>query len=315
VTKTFNAVALAMLVHDGVIAWDDPVQRHIPEFHFGDAFRAKATTIRDLVSHRAGLPGVVGDLWSMEYGMEQLLAELPSQRVSLAFRERMEYSQVGIALLGEVVRRASGLLWPDFVRARILAPLGMTSSYAGTAVFLQAFPDPEAVPNLMGRVLCRDGQFVSGPWRGVGEVYAPAGAVVTTGEDMARFMLFLLAGGRINGEVLLPQAGIAELYVPRAVDGTPYGPILSPFGGLVAYCMGWIAHDFDGHRVVEHPGSNFGSSTLALVPSRGVGVFISSSATFSLDSDRMVSALKFASLAYALGIDDRDWVSLFASEK
>lgn len=313
VTKTFNSVALGILVEEGLLAWDDPVKHHVPEFRFADEFRTEATTLRDLITHRGGLPAVLGGLRSMEYTMPQLLADLPSQPPVAGFRERVEYSQVGIALLGEVVRRVSGMSWGQFVHSRILQPLEMASSYAGSTAFLAAFPDPEAVPHLMGRTLRRDGQLVPGPWRGAGEIYTPAGGLVTTAEDMSRFMRALLAAGRFGEQGLLSSGSLAELHAPRAVEGTPYGPILSPFGGIVAYSMGWIAHDFAGYRIVEHPGSNFGSSTIALVPSEDIGVFVSSSANFSLDSDRLVSALKFAALAYALDLEDRDWIGLLVS--
>lgn len=315
VTKTVNSVAIAMLVADGAIRWNDPVRSVIPEFRFVDEYRTESTTIQDLITHRAGLPAVIGDIRSLDYPMTDLLHELPSREPRIAFRERVDYSQVGIALLGEIVARASGTSWSHFVRTRILEPLGMASTYAGTLAFLEVYPEPQAVPHLMGRLLRREGEYVAGEWRGVGNIYTPAGGMISTGEDMSRFMRFVLSGGTADGRSLLDSALIAELHEPRGVEGSPYGPVVSPFGGLVAYCMGWIAHDFEGHRVVEHPGSNFGSSVVALVPDAGVGVFVSTAATYSLDSDRLVSALKFAALSYALGITQRDWMAVFASDQ
>lgn len=315
VTKSVNSVALAMLVADGTIRWDDPVKSVIPEFRFADEYRTESTTIRDLIAHRAGLPAVIGGILSLDYRMIDLLEELPEREPRMAFREKVDYSQVGIALLGEVVARASRSSWSDFVHTRIFEPLGMASTYPGTLAFLEVHPQPEAVPHLMGRVSRRDGEYVADEWRGAGHIYAPAGGMLTTGEDMTRFMRFLLTGGTGDGRSLLSPELIAELHEPRGIEGSPYGSVVSPFGGLVAYGMGWIVHDFDGHRVVEHPGSNFGSSVVALIPESDIGVFVSTSATFSLDSDRFVSALKFAALSYALGIAQQDWPSVFGAEQ
>ena len=64
---------------------------------------------------------------------------------------------------------------------------------------------------------------------------------------------------------------------------------------------------------MEHPGSSAGSSVLALVPAEDVGVFVSSSATYSLGSDRMVSALMMTALDLALGLPIRDWVSVMGA--
>ncbi|MEW6753922.1 MAG: alpha/beta fold hydrolase [Candidatus Latescibacterota bacterium] len=314
VTKTLNATALALLVDDGVLSWDDPVGKHIPEFQFADAYRTEHTTLRDLLSHRAGLPPLLGGLWDMDYSIPDLLRQLPAAEPRIAFRQRIDYSQVGIALLGEVVARASGLDWAAFVQTRIFDPLGMTASYPGTEAFLRRYPGPGAVAHLMGRAVLQDGRVVDGEWRGPGRIYTPAGGIVTTGEDMARFMLMLLNGGRIDGRRLLRPERIEEMHAPQEVEASPYGPVMNPLGSLVCYCLGWIAHDYEGRRIAEHPGSNFGSSTVALMPSEGIGVFVSSGATYSLDSDRMVSALKFEAFDLALGLPGRDWQALLGSE-
>lgn len=314
VTKPFNATALAMLVADGAMAWDDSVRKHIEEFRFADEYRTEHTTIRDLVTHRAGLPALLPGLWNMDYTMEDLLRELPSAQAQIGFRQRVDYSQVGIALLGEVVATASGMDWPAFVQARILDPLEMKATYPGTDAFLQVYPDPEDVDNLMGRAILEDERVVDGPWKGAGHIYTPAGGIVTTGEDMAKFMSFLVNGGVHEGRQLLSRNAIQEMYTPQEVEGSPYGPVMNPLTKLVAYCLGWIAHEYDGHMIVEHPGSNFGSSVVALMPAEAVGVFVSSNANYSLASDRMVSAMKFTAFDFALELRSRDWKKLQSSE-
>lgn len=309
VTKPFNATALAMLVDDGAIVWDDPVRKYLPEFQFADSYRTEHTTIRDLITHRAGLPAVLGGLWNMDYAIEDVLRELPTAKPRIDFRQRVDYSQVGIALLGEVVARSSGLSWPDFVQARILNPLEMKATYPGIDAFLLAYPEPQTVEHLMGRAIVQDGCIVDGPWKGAGRIYTPAGGLVTTGEDMVKFMLFLLTGGMHQGRRLLRQDRIEDMHTPQEVEGSPYGPVINPQTELIAYCLGWIAHEYAGCKIVEHPGSNFGSSVVALMPGEGIGIFVSSNATYSLESDRMVSALKFSAFDFALGLQGRDWIA------
>lgn len=311
VTKTVTSVTVGMLVEEGRVGWDDPVKRHIPEFRFADDYRTENTTVRDLLTHRAGLPQILGGLRSMDYTMADLLADLPGADPRMPLRDHLDYSQVGPALLAEVVARASGMTWPEFVQARVIDPLGMTSSYPSTSAFLRTNPDPSAVPQLMGRAVRRDGRVVDGAWVGAGEVYAPAGGLVTTGEDMARFLRSLLDGDVAEGRRILSAETLATLHTPQMIEGTPYAAVVNPTAKLIGYSMFWIAHDLDGHLVVEHPGSNFGSSTVALVPDAGIGVFVSSNANYSLDSDAMVSALKLTALEYALGLGGRDWIPAF----
>ena len=306
VTKTFNSVAFGMLADDSVITWDDPVLKHIPEFEFADPYRTENTTIRDLITHRSGLPALLGGLWSMDYSIEDVLLELPKAEPRIDFRQRVDYSQVGIALLGEIVARTTGMSWPDFVKNRILEPLKMESTYPGTDAFLLSYPDPNDTDNLMGRALRNEGKIEDGEWKGAGRIYTPAGGIVSTGEDMSKFMLFLLNGGIQGEQRLLSQDRIEETHTPQEVEGSPYGLVVNPFTSLVAYCLGWMAHEYEGYKIVEHPGSNFGSSVIALMPKDNIGVFISSNANYSLDSDRMVSALKFAAFDFALGLEGRN---------
>ena len=314
VTKTFNATALAMLVDDGTLTWDDPIKKYIPEFEFGDSYRTEQTTIRDLVTHRAGMPAVLGTLWSNEYTIQDALRDLRTTKPRIAFRERVDYSQVGIALLGEVIARTSKSTWPSFVQSRILDPLRMTATYPSTDAFLAAHPGPSTASTVMGRALMQNGTVVDGSWRGAGRIYTPAAGVMTSGEDMAKYMLFLLGSGTVGNRQLLKPERIREMHAPQEVEGSPYSPIVNPTTGLVAYCLGWITHEYDGRQIVEHPGSNFGSSVVALMPHQNVGVFVSSNATYSLDSDRMVSALKFIAFDHALGIPGPDWPTLLTPQ-
>jgi CubicO group peptidase (beta-lactamase class C family) len=312
VTKAFNSIVMAMLVAEGKVAWDDPVKKHIPEFEFADSYRTEHTTLRDVITHRAGLPSSLGALTSMTYTMEQMLEALQTAPPRIAFRERIDYSQVGIALFGEVVRRTTDESWSAYLDRRILEPLGMRSTFAGTNAFLEAYPSPGDVAHVMGRAVRADGQISDGTWRGVGTVYTPAGGIVTSADDMARFLAFVL-NPRASAVTGIDDDVLHELFTPQEIDRGPYSSVINPLSGLVAYGLGWFAHEYAGSMIMEHPGSNFGSSVVAVLPGRGIGVFLSSGATYSLDSDRMVSALKFASIDYALGAPPRDWITLLGA--
>jgi CubicO group peptidase (beta-lactamase class C family) len=314
VTKPFAAVATGMLVDDGVVSWDDPVVRHIPEFRFAEPWRSEEITIRDLFAHRSGLPAVLGGFRAPDYTIERVLAELATAEPRMAFRDRLDYSQVGLTLVGEIVARADRSSWPDFVRRRILEPLGMVSTYPGTAAFLAAYPAPAAHAALMGRAVRRDGGVVDTPWWGAGDIYAAAGGTVTTADDMSRFMIMLLGDGVVDGRRILHGDRIREMHTPVEIDDGPYASVVNPHAKIVAYGLGWLLHEHAGLLITEHPGSNVGSSTVALIPEAGIGVFLSSNATYSPDSDRMISALKFTIIEHLLDLPRRYWIRLLGGE-
>ena len=121
-----------------ILYWYFFVRKHIPEFRFASDFITEQTTIRDILLHRASLPGILGDFMDPEYSAGDLLRDLETSEPVCGFRERCIYSQVGMALIGELIRRVSGLRWRDFVTQRILEPLGMSSSYADAFCLEQA---------------------------------------------------------------------------------------------------------------------------------------------------------------------------------
>jgi CubicO group peptidase (beta-lactamase class C family) len=307
VTKAFNGVVAGMLVDDGLLHWDDPVITHVPDFRFAERWRSEQITVRDLLAHRTGLPFAPGGLTDNDFAAADVLALLPDAPPRITFRERMDYSQVNLVLFAEVVRRVSGRSWSEFVAERLLEPLGMRATYAGTRAFLDAHPD-SAVHGVMGRSVVRNGAAVDTAWTGIADVYSPAGGIVTTASDMAAFMARLLDDGSTAERRLLSDAVIAELFRPVVVDANYYVDAVAPTTRLVTYGLGWIAHQFAGSLVLEHAGTGFGNSVVALLPETGVGVFVSTGANDGLDSIRMVSALKFLLIDHAHGRPPDDWI-------
>jgi CubicO group peptidase (beta-lactamase class C family) len=313
VTKAFNGVVAGMLVDDGRLHWDDPVITHVPDFRFAERWRSEQITVRDLLAHRTGLPLAPGGLTDNDLTAGDVLALLPDAPPRIGFRERMDYSQVNLVVFAEVVRRVSGRGWSEFVTERLLEPLGMRATYAGTRAFLDAYPDT-AASGTMGRSVVRNGAAVDTAWIGIADVYSPAGGIATTASDMAAFMALLLDGGIAAGRRLLSDAVIAELFKPVVIDANYYVEAIAPTTRLVTYGLGWIAHDYAGSLVLEHAGTGFGNSVVALLPETGVGVFISTGANDGLDSIRMVSALKFLLIDYALGRPRTDWIGRLGAD-
>src|SRR4051812_38277761 len=93
-TKAFTTAALAMLVDEGKINWDDPVVKHLPGFQLYDPYVTREMTIRDLLTHRSGLGLGAGDLlwWPpTDYSREELIGRLRFIKPASSFRSRYAY--------------------------------------------------------------------------------------------------------------------------------------------------------------------------------------------------------------------------------
>src|SRR5215211_2477450 len=129
-TKAFTTAALAMLVDEGKLAWDDPVTKHLPWFQLSDAYVTRELTVRDLLTHRSGLGLGAGDLlwYHSTLGREEIVRRLKAISPTASFRSRYAYDNVLYVAAGEVIPAVTGQSWEDFVRRRIFEPLGMTEA-------------------------------------------------------------------------------------------------------------------------------------------------------------------------------------------
>ncbi len=126
-----TALALGLLVEEQKIAWDAPVVRYLPWFRLSDPYVTRELTIRDLLVHRSGLGLGAGDLlwWPPStYTRREVAERLQFIPLSTSFRNAYAYDNVLYLVAGEVIQAVSGRSWEDFVTARLLVPMGMTSS-------------------------------------------------------------------------------------------------------------------------------------------------------------------------------------------
>src|SRR5690349_8208032 len=131
-TKAFTTMALAMLVDEGKIKWQDKVIDYIPEFKMYDPYVTANFNIQDLLTHRSGMGLGAGDLMffpdGSDFTIKDVLKSFQYQKPTSAFRTKYDYDNLLYMVAGEVVSRVSGVPWTDFVEKRIMKPLGMERS-------------------------------------------------------------------------------------------------------------------------------------------------------------------------------------------
>ena len=321
-SKMFAAYTIGILVDDGRLNWDDPVSKFIPEFKLPDPTVAKNVAIDDLLTHRSGLTELaLGGFQNPDYTIEDLLKELEDTPLSTRFRARNNYSQVGMALLGEIVQRASGLSWGKFVQTRIFQPLEMEASYSSNADFAEKVGNPADVENIMKPAVKRDGTVLMGSWQYVGTepLYAPAGGIISNMRDMSTWIQFRLNSGMKNGQQLISSDALHEIHAPRIpADFSSMNMPLSyfhPCAELFNVGFGHYSFEHRGRRVITHNGG-WMSSVIAIMPSDSIGVGVFSNAWFNEPapgaSIAFVNALALDIFDHYLGHRETDWSSKMA---
>lgn len=309
VSKAFTAAALAILADEGKLAWDDPVIDYLPEFRMHDAWVTREFTIRDLLTHRSGLPLGAGDLLMFpesDSTVADILHGLRYLQPSTSFRSEFAYDNLLYIVAGEVVARVSGMPFEAFLEERLLKPLGMgacaaTASRAPRRAVL-------ATPHMLV-----DGELqVSGT--GMTDLVAAAGGIVCGSRHMANWMSFILNEGvTAEGKRLISEQQYAELIRPITLRATP--GVMAEFAGsyVTAYALGWGVSTFYGQPMLSHSGGVLGMTTyLVLLPKQKLAVFVSnnqmSSAAAALGIDIVDQFLRDTSPGYG-----QDWIGLFSS--
>ena len=109
VSKPVASTVVAALVGDGVARWDDPIIEHDPRFQMYDSWVTREVTLRDMFTHRSGLPAFAGDLLEdMGYGREAILYRLRYQKPASSFRSEYAYTNFGLTEAAVAAARAAG---------------------------------------------------------------------------------------------------------------------------------------------------------------------------------------------------------------
>lgn len=297
-TKAFTTVALAMLVDEGRLRWDDLVIDHLPRLRLHDPYVTRELTIRDIVSHRSGLAAADG-LWYGSANMPgEILARLRHQEPFASFRARYAYNNNMYAVAGLVIEAVSGMSWSEFVRARMLEPLGMQRT-------LTTIRGLEDSPNHAKPHVELDGELRTVAHRDLDNI-APAGSMNSSAADMVRWLMFHLDSARVGGVRLLSDTSHAEMFTPQTlIPASSYYPAARLAGAnFTAYGLGWFLQDYRGHKLAMHTGSIDGMNALvALVPAERLGLVV----LINRGGAELRHALMYRIVDAHLGGPTRDW--------
>ena len=266
-TKSFTVASLALLVDEGKLKLDDPVVKYLPGFQLYDPHVTQEVTIRDLLSHRTGLPRANNSLL-IPYDRAETVRRMRFLKPVAGLRSRFTYQNQMYLAAGLVVERISGLSWDEFVRRRILDPLGMKAS--NTSINSLKGQANVATPHAKIQ-----GTIKALPYRSI-DSYAPAGAVNSNAFEMAQWIRLQLGGGSFEGKQLLTPAIVRQTHALHTPIGIgPQTEKLFPTTHFQGYGMGWFMRDYRGRKVVEHGGNVDGmSAQVGMIPEEKLGIVI-----------------------------------------
>lgn len=305
-TKAFTAAALALLVDEGKLSWDDKVIDHLPGFRLADPYVTREFTIRDLLSHRSGLGLGAGDLMffpETDFTRAEIIRGLRYLKPVSGFRSQYAYDNLLYMVAGEVVAAVSGQSWEAFVEQRLMAPLGMTGCAAGTERLADRSDLASPHTTVDGKIQTIALQPLT--------VIGGAGTISCNLDGMLKWVRFQLAQGSIDGR---PGPIKAERFEEMwsAVTPEPVDPGVAALTGthLKAYGLGWEIEDEFGHKRVAHTGGVPGGSTwVTLIPELNLGIVVLT----NNDSGAAMEAVGNQVLDAYVGAPKRDLVGVLSA--
>lgn len=277
-TKMFTAICIMQMAQKGMLDIDADVSTYIPGFHPVNPFAGRESgpfgsqiSLRKLMSHTSGLvrePKAGHYLddrrppldVTVEGLKTSVLKEDPSAGI-------MRYSNAGIAVVGSVLERVSGMTYTDYVTQNVLAPLGMNESSSGIS--------PELLKRLAPASMWDINGDSPAPVFNLGG--SPAGNIFATAPDMAKFAICMLRGGFApDGRSIVSPASLEEMWTVAGRRPPGSGGILNGYG------LGFGIGNVDGWKSIGHGGAVYGYATqMAALPHAGLAVLIFSTLDFT----------------------------------
>jgi len=257
ISKTLTAVAVMQQVERGALDLDVPIQTYLPDFSIQSRWgEVPRPTLRELLSHHAGLPTYYLKGFFSHQPLAQLVTALKDEHLAYRPREIFNYSNLGPDLAGAALERLSGLDFALTMQDALLDPLGMSGS---------SFALDERVRPLFAR-----GYVKGEPAEAVTIRDVPAGGLFSNVEDLSRFMRMILGQGKLDGRRIMQRASIETMLTPQFADarydfGQHFGLGLN-LSGIPIHNAGVVAWHNGGTKTFI--------SQMALLPEKKLGVVV-----------------------------------------
>lgn len=269
-SKAFTTAALAMLVDEKKINWDDKVKKYLPDFKMYNDYVTNEFTIRDLLTHRSGLGLGAGDLmiWpdGHDFTPKDIVKNIQYLKPVSGFRAQYDYDNLLYVIAGEVIEKVSGKSWCDYVDERILKPLQMNNSSASWNRLKDS-------TNTIAPHVPTDGKLEIIP-RYKNSIFDAAAGIYASTNDLSKWVIAQLNNGKYGeNQRLFSEKQHLEMWTPQTIlpnrNSYPYK------SNFKAYGLGWQLTDINGYLQVSHTGGLDGIVTQTIMfPEIQLGIIV-----------------------------------------
>lgn len=263
-SKAFTAAALGILVDEKKLEWDQPVRNYLPDLMFSDGYAAEHIRPRDLVSHQSGLPRHDLVWYGAPLSRKDLFEQLRYLEPSASLHAKYQYNNLMYMTAGVMLERISGVAWEEFVRRRLLDPLGMKNSTLSVL-------DSQKTSDYSLPYQEEKGEIKEIPFRNI-DAIGPAGSINSSVNEMTNWLFLQLNKGKVGEKQVISEKSLLETQTPQIVAG---GDLKYDESFYASYGMGWAVYVYRGRPILRHGGGIDGfTSNVTLLPKDRIGVVV-----------------------------------------
>jgi CubicO group peptidase (beta-lactamase class C family) len=303
-SKAFTTTALAMLVEEGKLSWNDKVKDYIPEFKMYNDYVTENFTIQDLLTHRSGLGLGAGDLMFFPDGSDFTFKDIASCfqyfKPQSPFRTKFDYDNLLYIVAGEVIKKVSGMPWEEFISKRIFSPLQMNHSYSSVLQVRDKtnLAMPHANKQGVLQLISIYPEMVNGA----------AGGILSNAQDLSQWMLLQLNKGKYGKDLkntLFSEKSQSEMWKIHTSIGNYRNKRYKTH--FLGYGLGWFINDLHGNLEIWHTGGLPGMlSKIVLIPDLNLGIVVLTN-TENGGTDLFTVVTQTIVDSY-LGLDNFNWL-------
>ncbi|WP_373497673.1 serine hydrolase, partial [Aquiflexum sp.] len=268
-SKAFTSGLLGILREEKKLSFEDSPIKHIPELRFYNNEMNNLITIKDLMTHRTGLPR--HDLsWYFftTQSRDSLMQRIQYLEPFAKVREQWYYNNFMFLAQGVIAERITGKSWEENLQEKFFAPLEMNTSNAVIGG-LKNGKDASFGYEVKNDSIVKKMDYYDIAAMG------PAGSINSSVNEMSNWLITWINGGKFKGSQILPETYVKEAMSPQMIMANSIPDKEFPEMHISTYGYGWMASSYKGHYRVEHGGNINGfSANVAFFPMDSIGIVV-----------------------------------------
>jgi len=268
-TKAFTSSLIGLLQKENKVVLDKPVRTYLPSLKFFNDDMNRLITVRDLMTHRTGLPRHDYSWYLFKTNSRDSLVErIQYQEPSFGLRERYQYNNFMFLLQGVIAEKLTGKSWEENISKHFFQPLGMTRSNFSIS-------DMEKSDDAsFGYGLKKDSIIDKLDYYHINAM-GPAGSINSSVNEMAKWLITWINGGKYEGREIIPANYINSAMSAQMVSGSGLPTKDRPDVFASNYGLAWSLSSYKGHYRVEHGGNIDGfSASTCFFPTDSIGIVV-----------------------------------------